>query len=194
DGQSFSSKAKQHGQYYENKNNTNARPFLNSNAPPHQINSNPDSVSTFSIELKKLQDEFDKIKNEYEIKLLKTKESYDNQMKRIAQGWQLLNLQIKTQAEAVIDVYTVVCEIVPPITQSIQIVNQVLEKVNCNVNDVNERQQNDQMLTTTNYIINALNDRLQLLTDHHQKLQALMVKQNDLLLQGMNSLGQSLNE
>ncbi|CAF4482468.1 unnamed protein product [Didymodactylos carnosus] len=125
---------------------------------------------------------------------VQTKEYYNIQAKKVAETWKLFNLQIKTQAEAVTDVYTTVCEVLPPVIQSLQILNRILWGMNINVADKDEKKQNDQMLDATNNTISTLSDRLQLLTDHHQKLQDLMSQQNSLLVQGMNSISQILNE
>jgi hypothetical protein len=61
-------------------------------------------------------------------------------MQRMTQEWQLINLQIKIQPEAIADVYTTVLEIISPVTQSIQTTNLVLKEINENTADDNEQQ------------------------------------------------------
>ncbi|CAF4447074.1 unnamed protein product [Didymodactylos carnosus] len=83
----------------------------------------------------------------------------------------------------------------PPIIQTMQLFHRVLEKQNTNVHvDEHERQDNNQILVETLIIINTLSDRLQLANDHHQKLETLMTKHSELLIQGMSYLDQQRNE
>ncbi|CAF4686198.1 unnamed protein product [Rotaria socialis] len=94
----------------------------------------------------------------------------------MTQSWQLINLQFKTQAEAIVDIYTTISEILPPVVQSLQTINQVIEEINRNVIDENERQRKQIIFTTIKETIFSLNSRLCLLTDHQQKLKTLMDK------------------
>jgi hypothetical protein len=141
-----------------------------------------------------LQDELHNLKREHNNEVKQLKMECDNQIQRMAQGWQLINLQIKTQAEAISDIYTTVSETLPPIIQSIQIINNTIKETNGNPADDNERIPKENMFTTINDTINSFNNRLLLLTDYQQKLKILLDKQNDLLLRGMNSMDQLSNE
>jgi hypothetical protein len=148
----------------------------------------------WNTELRKLQDELVSLKKEHENEVRKLKMDYDNQIQKMVQAWHLINLQIKTQAEAISDVYTTVSDTLPPIIQAIQTINHVMKEMNRNTADDNERQQKERMFTKINDTINIFNNRLSLLTDHYQKLKILMDKQNDLLLKGMNSMDELSNE
>ncbi|CAF4738652.1 unnamed protein product [Rotaria socialis] len=118
----------------------------------------------------------------------------NHRCKKIAQGWQLINLQFKTQAEAIVDIYTTLSEILPPAIKSIQTINHAVKEFNKFETDENERQRKELTYATINETISSLNNRLYLLTNHQQKLKTLMDKQNDLLLRGMNTNEQTNNE
>jgi hypothetical protein len=82
----------------------------------------------------------------------------DNQMQKMVQVWQLINLQIKTQAEVISDVYSTVSDILPPMIHSIQTINHVMKEMNACTADDNERQRKEQMFTTINDTMNAFNN------------------------------------
>ncbi|CAF0776158.1 unnamed protein product [Didymodactylos carnosus] len=124
------------------------------------------------------------------IKIFKLKQDHVKQMQATTQ-----HIQNKIQTEAIIDIYTTVCEVMPPIIQTMQLFYRILEKQNTNIHvEEHERQDNNRILAETLIIINTLSDRLQLANDHHQKLQTLMTKHNELLIQGTNYLNQQHNE
>ncbi|CAF2035024.1 unnamed protein product [Rotaria magnacalcarata] len=112
---------------------------------------------------------------------------HETQIQKLAQGWQIINLQFKTQAEAIVEIYTILSEILPPVLQSIQTINHVIKETNKFDTDENERQRKELVYGTINETRSSLNNRLYLLTNHQQKLKALMDQQNDLLLSGMNT-------
>ncbi|CAF2962996.1 unnamed protein product [Rotaria sp. Silwood2] len=174
-----------------NPQDFNVWPALNSNSA---LPAAASSTSIWNSELRKLQDELHNLKREHENEIKQIKMECDNQIQKMVQGWQLINLQIKTQAEAISDVYTTVSETLPVIIQSIQTINYVMKEMNGNTINDNERQAKENMFTTINDTINTFNNRLLLLTNHQQKLKTLMDKQNELLLRGMNSIDQLSNE
>ncbi|CAF2032506.1 unnamed protein product [Rotaria magnacalcarata] len=110
------------------------------------------------------------------------------------QGWQLINIQFKTQAEAIDDLYSAVSEILHPMFQSIQALNHAVEEMNIRTRDENETHQRTNTFNTIQETISSLSNRLNLLTNHQQKLKLLMDKENTMLLEGMNSIDQSYNE
>ena len=172
-----------------NSQDFNVWPLLNSTSSTASI-----ATTTWNSELKRLQDELENLKREHDNGIKQIKMEYDNQIQKMVQGWQLINLQIKTQAEAISDVYATVAETLPSMIQSIQIINQVVKELNGNTTNDNERQARENTITTIDGTINTFNHRLLFLTDHHQKLKMLMNKQNELLLKGMNSIDQLPNE
>ncbi|CAM4980825.1 unnamed protein product [Rotaria socialis] len=123
-----------------------------------------------------MDDELYNLKQEHEIEIKKLKTEHETQKQEMTQSWQLINLQFKTQAEAIVDIYTTISEILPPVVQSLQTINQVIEEINRNVIDENERQRKQIIFTTIKETIFSLNSRLCLLTDHQQKLKTLMDK------------------
>ncbi|CAF3458508.1 unnamed protein product [Rotaria socialis] len=139
-----------------------------------------------------MDDELYNLKQEHEIEIKKLKTEHETQKQEMTQSWQLINLQFKTQAEAIVDIYTTISEILPPVVQSLQTINQVIEEINRNVIDENERQRKQIIFTTIKETIFSLNSRLCLLTDHQQKLKTLMDKKNNLLLRGMNPMNTHL--
>ncbi|CAF2957380.1 unnamed protein product [Rotaria sp. Silwood2] len=184
----------QYKEFYHNNNqhDFNVWPRLSSNLslPSTTINSMP----IWNIELKQIQEELYNLKQQNELEVKKWKMEHETQMQKLAQGWQLINLQFKTQAEAIVDIYTTLSEILPPVIQSIQTINHAVKETNKFDTDENERQRKEIIYGTINETISSLNNRLYLLTDNQQKLKTLMDKQNDLLLRGMNTNEQSNNE
>ncbi|CAF1463296.1 unnamed protein product [Didymodactylos carnosus] len=173
-----------------NQNDPNMWPLLNSNSNSSQTFH---QIQSFSIanEIKALQSEFEKIKSGNMTEVLKLKQDHAKQVQATTQHIQLFNLQNKIQTEAITDIYTTVCEVMPPIIQTMQLFHRVLEKQNTNVHvDEHERQDNNQILAETLITINTLSDRLQLANDHHQKLETPMTKHSELLIQDMSYLDQ----
>ncbi|CAF1296672.1 unnamed protein product [Didymodactylos carnosus] len=177
-----------------NRNDQNMWPLLNSNSNSSQTFHQIQSCSVAN-EIKVLQSEFEKIKSGNMTEILKLKQDHAKQVQATTQHIQLFNLQNKIQTEAITDVYTTVCEVMPPIIQTMQLFHRILEKQNANVHvNEHERQDNNRILAETLITINTLSDRLQLANDHHQKLQTLMTKHSELLIQGLSYLDQQLNE
>ncbi|CAF3382710.1 unnamed protein product [Rotaria socialis] len=178
--------------YHNNQHDYNVWPKLSSNLslPPPTTNSMP----IWNVELKQIQEELYNLKHQNELEINRWKMEHESQMQKIAQGWQLINLQFKTQAEAIVDIYTTLSEILPPAIKSIQTINHAVKEFNKFETDENERQRKELTYATINETISSLNNRLYLLTNHQQKLKTLMDKQNDLLLRGMNTNEQANNE
>ncbi|CAF3332782.1 unnamed protein product [Rotaria sp. Silwood2] len=178
--------------YHNNQHDFNVWPRLSSNLslPSTAINSMP----IWNIELKQVQEELYNLKQKNELEVKKWKMELETQTQRLTQGWQLINLQFETQAEAILDIYTTLSEILPPVIHTIQKINHVVKETNKFDADENERQRKEIIYGTINETISSLNNRLHLLTNHQQKLKTLMDKQNALLLRGMNTNEQSNNE
>ncbi|CAF3620084.1 unnamed protein product [Rotaria socialis] len=117
----------------------------------------------------------------------------ENQVKLMAQSWQLLNFQSKTQTDAIADIYMTLSDGIPSIMDSMQNFNHILKDINKNITNDNERQQRDFVITRIDESINTVNNRLQLMTDHHKNLMIIINKQNELLVRGMNSIDQLSN-
>ncbi|CAF3612059.1 unnamed protein product [Rotaria socialis] len=111
----------------------------------------------------------------------------------MAQSWQLLNFQSKTQTDAIADIYMTLSDGIPSIMDSMQNFNHILKDINKNITNDNERQQRDFVITRIDESINTVNNRLQLMTDHHKNLMIIINKQNELLVRGMNSIDQLSN-
>ena len=123
------------------------------------------------------------------------KEEGEKQMQKMIQGWHLINLQIKTQAGAISNVYNVISETLPPILQSLQIITHIIKESCSYGNNDDERKQKENTFISVNDIMNTCNNRLALLTDYQRKLKRLMIKQNDLnLLQGMGIINSTYND
>ena len=124
-------------------------------------------MTIWNVELKKLQDELHDLKKEHDNEIKQMKMEHEKQIQKVVQEWQLFNLQIKTEAEAISHIYTTVAGILPPMIQSIQIMNQVMKEMNGDTVNNNERQARENMITTVNATIITFNNRLLLLTNHH---------------------------
>ena len=171
-----------------NPNDYNAWPSLN----PTPTTNN--TMIFWNAELKKLHDEFHDLKKEHDNEIEQIKTKNEKQTQKMTQEWQLFNLQVKTQAEAISDIYTTVAEILPPMIQCIQIMNQVMNEMNSVTGDDKERQARGNMITSVNATINTFNNRLLLLANHQQKLKTTMDKQNELMSRSMYSNVRSSNE
>ncbi|CAF4523769.1 unnamed protein product, partial [Rotaria socialis] len=75
-----------------------------------------------------MDDELYNLKQEHEIEIKKLKTEHETQKQEMTQSWQLINLQFKTQAEAIVDIYTTISEILPPVVQSLQTINQISQE------------------------------------------------------------------
>ncbi len=166
-------------------------PALKSNSA---LTTTANTTSIWNSDLRKIQDEFINLKKEYDSEVKKVKMECDNQFQKMFQCWQIVNLQIKSQADAITDIYSAVTETLPPITQSIQIIINVMKELNRTTADENERQLKEHTFTTINDTIVTINNRLNLLNDHQRKLKDLMDKQNELTTRGRISTDQFANE
>ncbi|CAM4852262.1 unnamed protein product [Rotaria magnacalcarata] len=110
--------------YRNNQHDYNVWPKLSSNLslPSTTIN----SIPIWNFELKQIQEELYNLKHQNELGIKRWKMKHESQIQKIAQGWKLINLQFKTQAEAIVDIYTTLSEILPPAIQSIQTINHAV--------------------------------------------------------------------
>jgi membrane-associated HD superfamily phosphohydrolase len=105
----------------------------------------------------------------------------------MTQTWQLIHLQMKSQSDAVTNLYTTVKETLKPIIQSIQTISNVMKRIKRNLEDKDEQQLNENASTVINDTMATLTSRLQLLEDPFQKINNLIEQQNVLMERGMNS-------
>ncbi|UJR18407.1 hypothetical protein I4U23_005312 [Adineta vaga] len=172
-----------------NTNDRNAWPSLTPNT-----DSTSHTTTQLNSEIKKLYEELHTLKREHENELKNLKAEQEKQTQKMVEEWQLFNLQIKTQAEAMSDMYTNINEIIPPMLQSIEITNQVMEKFNNEMTNKKEKQTRETMIKTIGTTLTMVNNRMLLLENHHLKLKEIMDKQNELLMRGMYPNDQSSNE
>ncbi|CAF4233481.1 unnamed protein product, partial [Rotaria magnacalcarata] len=170
-----------------NNQDTNVWPNLKSNTPSAPTNN---ATPIWNSDLRQLQEEIHSLKQEYENQIKKLKLDSENQVKLMAQSWQLFNFQSKTQTDAIADIYMTLADVIPSIMNSMQNFNHILKDINKNITNDNERQQRDFVITRIDESINTVNNRLQLMTDHHKNLMIIINKQNELLVRGMNSIDQ----
>ena len=180
-------------EWIKNNQDINVWPTLNPNARSSMTIENS-RTSIWNGELKNLQEELQRIKQENEVKMKMIKEGCEKQTQKMIQGWHLINIQIKTQAEAITDMYNVISDALPPILQSIQIITQIIKGRCSNGNNDEERKQEENTFISINDLMNTCNNRLSLLTEYQQKLKLLMIKQNDLLLQEMEVSNTTSND
>lgn len=141
----------------------------------------------WNAELRKMQNEYINLKQEYENELEKLKLENKNHLQKMTQTWQLIHLQMKSQSDAVTNLYSTVKETLTPIIQSIQTISNVMKKLNRNLEDKDEQQLNENASSVINDTMGTLASRLHLLDDHFQKTNKLIEQQNVLLERGMNS-------
>ncbi|CAF2200092.1 unnamed protein product [Rotaria magnacalcarata] len=161
--------------YRNNQHDYNVWPKLSSNLslPSTTIN----AIPIWNFELKQIQEELYNLKHQNELGIKRWKMKHEPQIQKIPQGWELINLQFKTQAEAIVDIYTTLSESLPPAIQSIQTINHAMKESNKFETGENERQRKELIYATINETISLLNNRLYLLANHQQKLKTLMDKQ-----------------
>lgn len=139
----------------------------------------------WNSELRKMQDDYINLKQEYENEIGKFKLENKNQLQKMTQTWQLVHLQMKSQTDAITNLYTTVNETLIPIIQSIQTISSVMKKLNQNLKDKEEQKLNVNTFTVINDTMVTLTSRLQLLDDHFQKTNNMMENQNGLMERGM---------
>jgi hypothetical protein len=148
----------------------------------------------WNAELRRMQDEYINLKHEYENELRKIKFENKSQLQKMTQTWQLIHVQMKSQSDAITNLYTTVNETLTPIIQSIQTMSNVMKSLSRKLDDKDEQQINENTSTIINDTMATLNSRLQLLDDHFQKSNNLITQRNELMERGMNSVLNSSNE
>lgn len=189
------SKILMNNQIETNQYQTQNDQSLNLNMMNYANSSNNDPLNSYQLNNSKkivwnsdylrLQNDLINLKNEYNKELNDIKIEQNKQLKQwnnLIQNSQLVHLQMKTQAEAITNLYEVLNETLTPTINSIQLITNIMTNSNKYITNINDKQENELIFMNLNDNFKTLKRRLHLLHDHYVKVNTLIVKGMDDIL------------
>jgi len=176
-------------------NNSNTLPF---NLPSHvwqslSHGSHSENISNLNgqsiwNDLKLKQDEMNKFKEDFNLKMQQLQTKYDEHMKKMNSILLIVSQQVKSQNESVERCYTTLNEVLPILSSTLEVFQRMINQSGMlNKND-NISSENQSVLNHITQSLDFIKDRNDLLSSNQQVLNSLVEQQNELMIKGINSL------
>jgi len=176
-------------------NNSNALPFNLSSHAWQSLNQGSNGENTLLLnrqsiwnDLKLKQDEINKIKEDFNVKMQQLHSKYDDHMKKMNSILLIVSQQVKNQNESVERCYTTINEVLPILSSTLEVIQRLITQSGMLNKNENISSENQSVLNHISQSLDFIKDRNDLLSSNQQILNSLVEQQNELMIKGINSL------
>ncbi|CAF3209332.1 unnamed protein product [Rotaria socialis] len=139
-------------------------------------------------ELKLKQIELNKTNDELNLKVQLLKTKYDDHMKKMNSILLIISQQVKIQNESIERCYTTINEILPIISSTFEVFQQLFTNPGMLNKTESNRNENQNIMNHISQSLEFIKNRNDLLTNNQTVLNSLVDQQNALMIQGINNL------
>lgn len=139
-------------------------------------------------ELKNKQDQIDKLKDDFNLKLQSHETKYNDHLKKMNLILVSLYQQTKHQNESVERCYTTINEVLPILSSTLEVIQRITIKHSSTNNSDADNNSTHEILHHISQALNFIKDRNELLVTNQKALNNLVEQQGQLMIKGINSL------
>ena len=167
-------------------------PTLSNDNCPSSLTSSKEADRDVWLEISKVKSDYEKLKADFDRRELEMKVKQENLRTKLGAMLNLLVIQNQQQNDSTTKVCSMINEITPILTGTIETLHLFLEKVIGKTDDQQLKADFDIIRPTIKLSLSSLNERSGLIIDHQRMSTLMLEKTSDLFRQGVELM--SINE